>query len=88
MRALVEPMPVDFRVDKLGDEFGQYTLLLRCAECRHERLAEPHTLGRLFGWEAQLEDIAKRLRCSKCGRGSCALHAFQPRKPRRYTSLP
>jgi hypothetical protein len=27
-----------------GDEFGQYTLALKCSECGHERTAEPRTL--------------------------------------------
>jgi len=41
------PMPSGFHIDKLSDEFGQYTLVLKCSECGHERTAEPHTLGRL-----------------------------------------
>jgi hypothetical protein len=41
-----------FQIEKLSDEFGQYTLVLKCSECGHERKAEPHTLGRLCGWDA------------------------------------
>jgi len=37
-------------------------------------------LGRLCGWDARLEDIAKRMRCSKCGRKRCRLRAFPPKK--------
>ena len=58
-------MSADFQIEKLSDEFGQYTLVLKCAECGHERNAEPLTLGRLCGWDARLEDVAKRLRCSR-----------------------
>jgi hypothetical protein len=81
-------MPREFRIDKLSDEFGQYTLVLKCSVCNHERTAEPHALGRLCGWDARLEEVAKRMRCSKCGEKKCKLRAFPPRKPRGYTSLP
>jgi hypothetical protein len=37
-------MPPAFHVERLSDEFGQYTLMLTCGECRHERKADPqHT---------------------------------------------
>ncbi len=68
-------MSTGFHVDKLSDEFGQYTLVLKCAECGHERKAEPLTLGRLCGWDARLEDVAKRMRCSRCGKKRCTLKA-------------
>src|ERR1700722_7044551 len=84
----IRSMPTGFHIDKLSDEFGQYTLVLTCAECGHERVAEPHPLGRLCGWDARLEDVAKRMRCSKCGKKRCSLRAFPPKKPRGYTSLP
>lgn len=80
-------MPSGFHIDKLSDEFAQYTLVLKCAECGHERKAEPHTLGRLCGWDARLEDVAKRMRCSKCGKKRCALRAFPLKKPRGYSAL-
>jgi len=51
-------VPPRFHVDKLSDEFGQYTLVLTCAACGHERTAEPHALGRLCGWDARLEAVA------------------------------
>ena len=86
--ATIRGMPSGFHIDKLSDEFGQYTLVLKCSECGHERTAEPHMLGRLCGWDTRLEDVAKRLRCSKCGKKKCDLRAFAPRKPRGYTSLP
>jgi rRNA maturation protein Nop10 len=82
------PMRRGFQIEKLSDEFGQYTLVLKCSECGHERKAEPHALGRLCGWDARLEDVAKRMRCSKCGKKRCTLRAFPPKKPRGYTSLP
>jgi ribosomal protein L44E len=86
--ATILGMSAGFHIDKLSDEFGQYSLVLKCAECGHERKAEPLTLGRLCGWDARLEDVAKRMRCSKCGKKRCTLKAFPPKKPRGYTALP
>ncbi len=81
-------MPSEFRIDRLSDEFGQYNLLLRCRSCGHERTAVPKALGRLCGWDSKISDIAKRLRCSKCGKKQCDLRAMPPRKPRGYSALP
>jgi hypothetical protein len=81
-------MPPAFRIERLSDEFGQYTLVLTCGECRHERKADPQLLGRLCGWDARLDDIAMRLRCSKCGKKACTIRAIPPHKPRGYSSLP
>jgi translation initiation factor 2 beta subunit (eIF-2beta)/eIF-5 len=71
-----------FQVDKLSDEFSVYSLALKCGACGHKRTAEPHILARLCGWDSKLEDVAKRMRCSKCGKKQCTLRAFQPRKSR------
>jgi len=78
----------EFHIEKLSDEFGQYTLALKCGACEHERTAEPRTLAALCGWDARLEEVGKRMRCSKCGEKKCTLRAFPPQKPRGYTSLP
>jgi hypothetical protein len=81
-------MSPPMRIERLSDEFGQYSLVLTCGACRYEREAMPHTLGRLCGWDAKLTDVARRLRCSKCGRKQCVIRAVPPRKPRGYSSLP
>jgi hypothetical protein len=81
-------MPSTFHIEKLSDEFGQYTLVLKCAACGHERNADPHTLARLCGWDTWLDEVVKRLRCSKCNRKKCQWRAFPPKKPRGYSSLP
>jgi DNA-directed RNA polymerase subunit RPC12/RpoP len=75
-------------VEKLSDEFGQYMLLLKCSACGHERKTNPKTLAGLFGWDMKLDDVARRLRCSKCGKRECAARAVPTQKPRGYTSLP
>ena len=60
-----------FHVDKLSDEFGQYELHLKCGSCLHERRASPHTLAKLCGWDARLDDVVRRMRCSICGKKKC-----------------
>ena len=84
----IRTMRRDFHIDKLSDEFGQYSIEITCGACRHRRTAEPHTLGKLCGWDARLEAVAKRMRCSKCGKKQCSLRAFPLIKPRGYSSLP
>jgi hypothetical protein len=74
-------MAREIRINKLGDEFGLYFLRITSGACGHERTAEPHTLGRLCGWDARLVEIEKRMRCSKCGKKQCLLRAEQ--SPRR-----
>ena len=72
----------DPKIEKLSDEFGQYELTLKCGACGHIRRAPPHTLARLCGWEAQITQVAKRLRCSKCGAKKCTAEAVPLMKPR------
>ena len=81
-------MSPPIRIERLSDEFGQYSLVLTCSACRYEREAMPHALGRICGWDAKREDVARRLRCSKCGRKQCVIRVVPPRKPRGYSSLP
>jgi hypothetical protein len=83
----IRAMARELRIDKLSDEFGMYSLTITCA-CGRQRTVEPHTLGRLCGWDARLEDVAKRMRCSKCGKKQCSLRAIPPAKPRGYSALP
>jgi hypothetical protein len=81
------PMGRDFHIEKLSDEFGQYLLIIRCTACGHERSSDPHILGKLCGWDAKLTDVARRMRCSKCGKKQCKLRAIPPVRPRGYKSL-
>ena len=64
-----------FDHEKLSDEFGQYTILLKCA-CGHTRRAIPKTFANVAGWDALLADIVKRLRCSKCDKKSVSYQVF------------
>jgi ribosomal protein L44E len=60
----------DPKINKLSDEFGQYTLVLQCSGCGHERHAQPHALARLCGWDTSIDHVVRRLRCSKCGKNN------------------
>jgi hypothetical protein len=79
-------MPRDFHVEKLSDEFGQYELWLKCESCLHERRASPHTLAKLCGWDARLENVMRRMRCSICGKKKCTARAVPITVPRGYKS--
>jgi DNA-directed RNA polymerase subunit RPC12/RpoP len=72
----------DFKVIHLADEFGQYLLVLKCQSCGHERSAYPAALAQFCGWDITLENVEKRLRCSKCGARACRLRAVPMQKPR------
>jgi hypothetical protein len=72
----------DFKVLRLSDEFGQYLLVIKCTACTHERRTYPNSLAHLCGWDARLEDLSRRLRCSKCGKKGCEIRAVELQKPR------
>jgi hypothetical protein len=76
----------DMLIQKLNDEFGQYTLILTCRSCLRERRTTPHLLARICGWEAKLEDVARRMRCSICGKKQCTARAVPMTPPRGYKS--
>jgi hypothetical protein len=72
-------------IEKLSDEFGQYLIVLSCA-CGHVRQAYPQTLAAISGWEAKLEDVVRRMRCTKCGERKCAARVVPLTTPRGYKS--
>ena len=71
------------KVDKLSDEFGNYDLVIKC-ECGHIRQTTPQMLAKFLGWDITLGEVAKRLRCSKCGKKQCAVKPVEMRAPRGY----
>jgi hypothetical protein len=79
-------MRPDLKVEKLSDEFGQYVLVLTCTACSHVREAYPKTLAKFCGWDARLDTLSKRLRCSKCGKRACIVTVMPETKPRGYQS--
>jgi hypothetical protein len=76
----------DLEIKLLRDEFGQYELQLKCESCLHERRASPHTLAKFCGWDAKLEDVVRRMRCSKCGERKCSARVTTLSPPRGYKS--
>jgi len=71
-------------ITKLNDEFGHYTLILKCESCLRERHTTPHLLANICGWDAKLEDVVKRMRCSTCGAKRCSARAVPVTAPRGY----
>jgi hypothetical protein len=75
----------DLVIDKLDDQFGQYVIYLRCV-CGHIRRCHPHTLAAFAGWDARLDDVVRRMRCSKCNQKKCTARAVAMAAPRGYKS--
>jgi hypothetical protein len=75
----------DLKIVKLSDEFGQYVIFVECA-CGHTRRCNPHTFAAFAGWDANLADVVRRLRCSKCNQKKCTAGAFPMTTPRGYKS--
>jgi hypothetical protein len=75
----------DLHIKILSDEFGQYDIYLRC-ECGHIRRCFPKTLASIAGWSAKLDDVVKRLRCSKCHQKKCTARTVAMTMPRGYKS--
>jgi hypothetical protein len=45
-------MARDFKVEKRSDEFGQYTLIMKCGSCLRERRTTPNMIAHICGWDA------------------------------------
>jgi hypothetical protein len=69
-------------IKKLSDRFGDYEILVRCTHCDHTRTITPHALARIFEWEAEIERIKQRFRCSKCEKRHVELTFHWSRRPR------
>lgn len=69
-------------IEKLGDRFGDYVLVITCRQCKHGRRTEPHALAKLLGWDATLKKVAGRLRCSNCGAKDCQVTPETVPRPR------
>lgn len=78
--SLMMPPRPPLTVVKLSDHFGQYVIVIECV-CGHVRTTRPQTLAKLSSWDTKLVDVAKRLRCSKCGARSCSV-AVRPEMKR------
>jgi hypothetical protein len=76
----------DLKITKLSDEIGQYTLILKCDSCLRERRTTPNLIAHIVGWDARLEDVARRMRCATCGAKKCSARAVPVTVPRGYKS--
>jgi hypothetical protein len=76
----------EFKVEKLSDEFGQYTLILKCESCLRERRTTPNMIAYIMGWDAMLADVARRMRCATCGAKKCSVRTVPVTVPRGYKS--
>jgi hypothetical protein len=68
-------------ITKLDDCFGQFLVRVIC-DCGACREIEPEALARLVGWTITLQELALRMRCSKCGRKAAELVAVARPRPR------
>jgi hypothetical protein len=72
----------DLKIEKLSDEFGQYTVHLECP-CGRTRRCAPNALAAFAGgWDARLADVVKGLRCSKCNQKRCTARVIELTRPR------
>lgn len=69
-------------IEKLGDRFGDYVLVITCRKCKHGRRTEPHAIAKLLGWDASLKTVEMRLRCSNCSAKDCQVTAESIPRPR------
>jgi hypothetical protein len=60
---------------------GQFLVRLVC-ECGTCREIEPEALARLVGWSVTLNELALRMRCSKCGKKAAEVVAVAKPRPR------
>ena len=74
-------MRVLTHIKKLDDCFGQF--LVRVISDRGAvREIEPEALARLVGWSVTLNELALRMRCSRCGRNAAEVVAVATPRPR------
>jgi hypothetical protein len=59
------PVRVLAHIKKLDDCFGQFLVRVTC-KCGAAREITPDARARLVGWQATLEELAQRMRCSQC----------------------
>ena len=69
-------------IRKLDDRFGDYLLVLQCRKCQHSRSALPEAFARIVGWSVLIDDLVRRMRCSKCGAQSPAWSVERVPRPR------
>lgn len=69
-------------IKKLDDGLGFFLVRITCRGCKASRHVKPEALARIAGWSATLEQLAKRMRCSRCGRRDAEVAAIGVPRPR------
>jgi hypothetical protein len=55
------------KVNRLSDYEGKFLLSVQCLACKHERALPAKSLANRLGRSAAVNDVVRRLRCSRCG---------------------
>jgi hypothetical protein len=74
-------------IKKLDDYFGDFLVRVICV-CGSCREIEPQHLAGLVGWKVTLQELAPRMRCSKCGKTAAEVVAVARPRPRGISSNP
>jgi len=69
-------------IKKLDDGLGFFLVRITCRRCKATREVTPDSLARIAGWSATLEELAKRMRCSRCARKDAQVVAVRMPRPR------
>jgi hypothetical protein len=80
-RAHHAPVRVLTHIKRLDDCFGDFLVRVIC-ECGACREMPPQALARLVGWKITLNELALRMRCSRCGKKAAEVVAVARPRPR------
>jgi hypothetical protein len=73
-----------FKIDKLRDEFGQYTLMLKCDGCLRERRTTPNMIAHIMGGTRDWLMWRGACVAIMCGAKRCSVRAVPVTVPRGY----
>lgn len=69
-------------IKKLDDALSFFLVRITCRKCQGTREVTPESLARIAGWSASFEQLAPRMRCSRCGHKGAELTAVAVPRPR------
>jgi hypothetical protein len=81
-RASMRGMVTLPHIRKLDDGLGFFLVRITCRRCKASREVSPESLARIAGWSATLEQLARRMRCSRCGSKDAEVVAVRVPRPR------
>jgi len=68
-------------IKKLDDDFAMFIVNIDC-KCGHSRCVKPDVLAKFVGWKCTLDELSKKLRCSKCQAKEPEVFATPEPRPR------